>query len=676
MLRLNFNEFKQLKLKGTFNKKYKSFTYLNEALVLSVETSTIEEIKSDITYLFTLAFNNYYIQCRTYEELKEILNEFKDKFNLSKSKLAILYVYDLSYIFQFIKYHFDWYEVFSVQVNEPIKARTEAFEFRDLKALSNLKLSRLSEVCANKVNIPVIDENAVRTPETALNEELDYSAAKAELMLNYIKEQLSIYNNNITKMPLTATGKVRNLVRSNCLRVNGKVNKDYASLIKRLNITLNEYENFLEPAYKGGYCSVNSLYQNEILHDLTSYDIISSYPAAMLRFKYPMTEARYIKLEKPEDLEKLNKYNRCYIITFKALNIKSKYCFDLLTPLNITLKGKYKIINGKIREAEEAIITLTNVDFKLFKECYSYSKILYAEALYYGSDYLPKELVASIIDLYKNKQAYKLSNNTTLYNFHKQNLDSCYGMICQKPYKPIIKYENGKFREDTNIAKSEILTKYNNNFNRFLYFAWGVFITSYARYRLWEVIKHINGDLIYTDTDSVKILNAYKYKEFISEQNRINRLELQQALKVNNFTLEDVKAPEGYIGDWLYEEDYLKAKFIAPKTYLTQNSEGLNITVSGVDKVKGLEYVKSLKGDPFEFIVEGFKFNSTATGKTERVILDKPLKAAVIDLNGLKTQVSELSSIYSHKVEYTVGDIDDFIDFVKGARQNHYGGII
>ena len=668
---ITVNELKELKLKIDFNKKRNSCSYANAPAALSVEVSNLINEKVAITYLYTFCFNNYCMQFRTYKEYLEAIEILADKLKLSKDKLIIIYVEDLSFVFQFIKYKHNWLEVFAKDLNEPIKARTEFIEYRCIKTLSNLKLAKLAQNLSQPIIIPKIDENAPRTAKTALNDELDASAAKAIAMHNYIKEELTIFK-NIAKVPLTATGKVRNYVRNKCLyRQDGKKNYDYIALMKKLNMNLDEYRHFAEPAYFGGYSNTSPFYENELLYNLESYDITSSYPAAAVRYRYPMTQAKYIKIKTKEDLEELYKYKRLFIITFKAYNVKSKILFDFLDKTKCNLKGKVIIRNNKIKEAEELIATLTNVDFEIFKQCYNYSKILYAEAIYFGSDYLPRPLVESIITLYKNKQYYK-DKDVTLYNLNKQSLDSVYGMMCQKPIKPAVKYNAGKFdyEEFKEEEQIEQLNDYNTSYNKFLYFYWGVFICSYGRKRLFDMFNLIKSDLIYTDTDSLKLLNADKYRDIIKSENQKNDEEMKAALKYNGLNFEDVEG----LGRWKFEGVIDIAKFIGQKAYLTYSNGNYELTLSGVSKGSGLECLLESK-DIFNDFKEGFKFDSARSGKIERVILDRGINGVITDLNGLKTEYSEDSAIFTHRLEYTIGDIDELTDFVKGAKTLQ-GGVI
>lgn len=669
MKKLTIDELNKLKLKVSYSKKYKGCTYPNIPAALSIEITNYEKEKVAFTYLYTFCFNDYYMQFRTYEDYLEAIKILASKLNLTNNKVLLIYVYDLSLAFQFIKYKHNWIEVFAKEINEPIKARTEFIEYRCLKTYSNLKLAKIGANLKQRINIPDIDETTLRTSKTSLNEELEQSLIKCEAMHNYIKEQLEIFG-NISKLPLTSTGKVRNFVRSKCLTLpNGKKNYDYLAIMRKLNIKLDDYKHFAEPAYFGGYSNTNPLYENEIINNLESYDLTSSYPATCLRFRFPMTEAKYIKINTKEDLEELYKYKRCFIITFKALEVNSKLSFDFLDKTVATLHGKTKIRNNKIQYAEELIATLTNVDFEIFKDCYSYSKILYAEALYFGSDYLPKELMNSIIELYKNKQYYK-DKDITLYNLNKQSLDSVYGMICQKPIKPLISYKEGKFKISEDFNEQEALNKYNDSYNKFLYFYWGLFICSYARKRLFDMIKVINSDLIYTDTDSLKLINTDKYRDLINKDNELNNKEIEAALKTYNIDFESVKG----IGCWKFEGVIDIAKFIGQKAYLTLCGDKYELTMAGVTKDSGIKCLLE-SPDIFNDFKEGFSFDKERSGKLERVILDRPLKGVIMDVNGLKNEYSEESGIYTQKLAYTIGELDELRDFITGSKPIG-GGVI
>ncbi len=85
---------------------------------------------------------------------------------------------------------------------------------------------------------------------------------------------------------------------------------------------------------------------------------------------------------------------------------------------------------------------------------------------------------------------------------------------------------DGWFEETGDTLKQ--IDKYNKSKNRFLYYAWGVWITAYARFNLWTGILAMGTDYVYSDTDSIKLLNYDDHIEYINKYNEIIYLKYMQ----------------------------------------------------------------------------------------------------------------------------------------------------
>ena len=92
----------------------------------------------------------------------------------------------------------------------------------------------------------------------------------------------------------------------------------------------------------------------------------------------------------------------------------------------------------------------------------------------------------------------------TEYLLSKGMLNSVYGMCVTDIVK-----DNAIYSDDDNwgfekVDIDEEIQKYNDSKNRFLYYAWGIWVTAYARRNLWTGILAVGKDYIYSDTDSIK----------------------------------------------------------------------------------------------------------------------------------------------------------------------------
>src|SRR5699024_12382212 len=78
---------------------------------------------------------------------------------------------------------------------------------------------------------------------------------------------------------------------------------------------------------------------------------------------------------------------------------------------------------------------------------------------------------------------------------------------------------SNKWGQEPSDVKEQIKS-YNEKRNRVLYYAWGVFVTAYARRNLFTGILSVKEDYIYSDTDSIKMLNYDKNKNYVEKYNK------------------------------------------------------------------------------------------------------------------------------------------------------------
>ena len=56
--------------------------------------------------------------------------------------------------------------------------------------------------------------------------------------------------------------------------------------------------------------------------------------------------------------------------------------------------------NGRVHKADYVELSVTSVDLAQIVSCYNYTKINIIDGYFYYVDYLPKEIIESILELY------------------------------------------------------------------------------------------------------------------------------------------------------------------------------------------------------------------------------------------------------------------------------------
>ena len=695
-----FNQLKGIPLDFVGNSK---LSYANIPCGFDTETTSCVDVngeKAGFIYEFTFGLGTLdnIVYGRTIEQFIEIVNYLSYTYKLSSKRRLICYVHNFPFEFQFIRKYFTWLEVFAVANRKPIKALCkQGIEFRDSYILSGLSLEKvgdnLQKVKVKKL-VGNLDYDKIRFPETKLtDEELAYCENDVAIILAYITEQIELYG-DISKIPLTNTGRVRQYTRNVCYR---KGFKKYSSMIKKLTLDYKEYD-YVRNAFQGGFTHANSHYVGKILTDVSSIDFTSSYPTVMIAEKFPMSKGTIINIEDEEQFYMLiNKY--CCIFEMTCYNLRQNILQENYISISrcypeyyksYLKDNKYNIIinNGRVVQADKLTLVVTNVDFNIIKECYSFDCEI-GRFYKYIPGYLPRGILETCLELYRKKTELKnVEGKEQEYLLSKGMLNSLYGMSVTRIVRPVLEVdEEGNFIE-TNLTDEELLKismqqidEYNSNPSRFLYYVWGIFITAYARANLFTGIlnigkpnfKSVYGDYVYSDTDSIKFLNYKNHLEYINKYNeviteKLNTTCLIYSLDRNNLAPLDIKGISHPLGIWDYEGTYKRFKTLGAKRYMYEDEKGIHITIAGLNKKIGADYIAKKK-NPFVFFNNKMDIPPDNTGKLTHIYIDNETTVTCKDYLGNEYTIKPKSGIYLEKAPYYLSLSDKYLEYLSMARQ-------
>lgn len=692
----NIDDLPHYKTIATYDtrKKQVIHTY-NVPCGFDIETTstTLNNQKFAFMYEWTFGIDDIIFYGRTWEEFLELCEQLQNHLELNEENKLIIYVHNLSYEFQFMRKYFEWVNVFAIDDRKPIKALcTFGIEFRDSYILSGYSLSKLADnLVSHNIQKLVgdLDYSLVRTSETYLSdEELQYCYNDVQIILYYIDEQIEQYG-DITKIPLTNTGRVRQFVRDNCLHYdknhkkegNGGKIKRYRELMHECILTSEQYI-MLKRCFMGGFTHASMQHVGKLLSNVSSIDFTSSYPYVMLSEKYPMSKPIKVNL-RVEDFNSLvisDEWGLMFDI--KITGLHSKITYDTYLSESKCFNCKNAIINnGRIYECDELTTTITDIDFKIIKQCYEWDKIEVANCYKFYMAYLPKQILLSILDLYGAKTTLKgVEGKEVEYLLKKGMLNSVYGMCVTDIVRGEITYNDIWSKTPiTQEITDEQIEKYNNSRNRFLYYPWGVWVTCYARKNLWEGILNIGDDYIYSDTDSIKFLNLEQHKQFIDFYNS----KVEKKLKTMcDFTHIDfnlckpktIKGKEKLIGVYDYEGTYSYFKTLGAKRYMYEENNKVHITIAGLSKQNGVKYLEEVCKDNldiFNHFTDELYIPPNATGKNTHTYIDDEMEGIIVDYTGRKTNVKSLSSIHLSECDFTLSISKQYNNFLMMLKQGY-----
>lgn len=323
-------------------------------------------------------------------------------------------------------------------------------------------------------------------------------------------------------------------------------------------------DQFMRASYRGGWVYVNPVYQNQELHDVQVFDVNSLYPSRMYDCELPYDKPKYFSGEYEPD----EKYP-LYIIKIRvSFKLKPHHL------PTIQIKHNYRFVGTEyITECTDypVELTLTSVDFELFKEMYDIGYIEYIEGYKFKS-------IRGIFKDYIDKWNKVKMDNTgeggkpALRTIAKLMLNSLYGKFASRTHVrtkiPYLKEDGivGYHTSDEEIKES-------------IYTPVASFITAHARdktirsaltmmqgthkTKTGETIHNDKDYFCYADTDSLHILRHNRYEDLL-----------------------DVDSKK--LGWWKLESDNIsRAKFLRAKTYVEETNGVLEVKCAGMpDSVK------------------------------------------------------------------------------------------
>lgn len=676
-------------------KTNKKIEYINHPCAFDIETSSFYENgeKRAIMYEWTLGLNGAVFISRTWEEFENALSTLAEVLGLTKERRLVIYVHNLAFEFQFMRKWFSWESVFAVKERKPVYARSlDGIEFRCSYILSGYGLASLGKQLRKyhvKKSVGDLDYKLLRHSETPLTEnEVGYCVNDVLVVMAYIEERIEA-DGDISRIPLTKTGYVRKYCRDACMydgshKKNSWKYLNYRRLMNQLTIDSAEYEQ-LKRAFQGGFTHANAYYAGEIMHNVASYDFTSSYPAVMVSERFPMSHAEIIQPKNEQEFRN-NLVLYCCLFDIEFIDIEGITTFE--HPLS---KSRCKACegvtedNGRIVEAHRIQTTLTEQDFFILEKFYKWRKMRVGTFRRYKKGYLPTDFIKSILKLYSDKTTLKgIQDREEDYLRSKEMINSCYGMCVTDICRDENIYSGSNWTLEP-VKIDEAIQKNNESKRRFLFFPWGVWVTAYARRNLFSGIYEFKNDYVYSDTDSVKVLNHEKHLKYIESYNKRITEKLETALKYHKIPLESIRpktiqGKEKPLGVWDFEGIYTRLKTLGAKRYLVEKKNALivddksfdiSLTVSGVNKTHAIPYLYENfgKDGTFERFKEDLYIPPEYTGKMTHTYIDDEHAGQVTDYTGKTGKYCELSSVHLENADYSLSLADAYVDYLLGIRE-------
>ena len=695
-------------LKTVSKKKIK---YYNIPCSFDIETSSFYEEdqfsgtveKCGVMYVWQFAIYGFVFIGRTWEEYHELVDVLHDILKLSPALKLIVYVHNLSYEFQFMRKWFEWSRVFALRPRTPVEAETDNIIYRCSYLLSGYSLETIGKNLltykARKLT-GNLDYDKIRHSGTPLTEEEIAYCINDVIVVNcYIQEKIDA-EKSIARIPLTKTGYVRRLIRKNCLygglsdhKKSGREYKRYRAYMNVLTVDPEEYRVW-KSAFQGGFTHASYNHSRQILYNVESRDITSSYPYAMVSEMYPSSRGELVEPTSVSDFEeRMKKYCLVFEIRFddlEAINASEHY----LSASKCKIIGEYQGDNGRVVTAKTVSTVMTEVDYFIMKKYYRWSRIAIGKCYQYRRAYLPKNFILSILTLYRDKTTLKgVENKEREYQSAKENVNSAYGCCVMDICRPEFKYdqEKNEWNEPEPADLIASIEKYNTGKTRFLSYLWGIYVTAYARRNLFALIYNIGFDYVYSDTDSIKFLHPGKYDHLFDAYNKKVEEKLDRVCAWFSIDREltrpkTIKGVEKMLGVYDPEGVYSIFKTLGAKRYMTLKDGKISITVSGVNKKTAVPFLLDRASVPrgptgeidysdmekasravmtvFREFDDNLCIPGEYTGKKTLTYIDEDIRGVIRDYRGEKAEFYEKSCIHMESAEYNLSLSSAYLNYL------------
>lgn len=650
-------------------KETKYIDYFNIPLSFDIETTNYidydQNIKESYMYIWQVGLFDDTIYGRRWNDFLILINYIIStlkNYMIRESKI-ICWVANLGFEFQFLRKHFNISNLFAKEERHPISFDLEdCIEFRDALSYSGGSLDFLAKsFTTTQKLVDTLKYSLYRNSTTTLHmNEYKYCENDVKILCEFAEYLYELWSDK-HYIPLTKTGILRYKVKQKAKEFYKlKYLKDY---VKNLfPTTKSEYIFIMNYLFRGGYTHALSYYVGKLISEkMRGIDFESSYPSVMLKDYVPKTKFKQIDCKSVSQLEELCE-KKCVIFIATFHNIKAKKGYTIESKNRIIKYTNATFDNGRLYSAVSVKVYLTELDYLNYKDFYKWDKdkieIEYCAIAKRG--YIPLYLLFPLLQAYCKKQELKIKglSDTKEYAVEKSTVNSGYGLTVTRIVFKDIKYKNNEWIYcDSEKTYDEQIS------NQILSPFWGIYITAHARrnelFTLSEMGKE--GDVVYSDTDSHKILNYKNHKPFIEYYNNKQRLLNKNLSEKYNIDFELIKN----LGCFTDEGDIYRFKTLGTKRYCYEDKKGIHTVVSGARKKSIIDYAKIQNKDIFEIFDDGLTIPKEFSQKLTTCYNDEITARTITDYQGNSEYMTELSSVALYEIPFSMNLKKNFKEFIK-----------
>lgn len=659
----------------------KKVHYVEHLAAFDIETSSYmdEGEKRAVVYSYALAIDDTIYHARSADEFFPLLEKIAADMELTLDRRLVIYVHNLAYEWQFIKHYMSWESAFTISSDRRIVRAVSklGIEFRCSYVLTNKPLAAVGKDVGVQKMVGDIDHTLIRNSITPLSdEEMGYIDNDVLILIEFERQALAQEGGSIEQalrsIPITKTGYVRRRMRKAAL-----ADPAYEQLISELTLTEETYT-LARHSFQGGYTHANSTVMGQEMGDTVAVDLASSYPSSMLQFTYPMSSFHSVAHEfAAEELDKCIGHIH-FFVTFVAYDAVSRYPFPYISLSKAISIADPFVDNGRVYSAANMTLTMTDVDWQIFRRCYDVESIEIVDVMMAPADYLPAAITDPIVVMYGDKTALKgVAGQEVNYRSAKEDINGVYGSVAMDPIRTDFEF-NAEGTEFVAVIPSteDALSKHNNSRSRYLFYPWAAWVTAYSRYVLLMTMYDLidaGVTVMYCDTDSIYHKPSPKAQGIIDRVNSEVCERLSTAMHYRWFyasdeEVEDALAPKDikgvrrHIGLFEVDGHYDNFKTLGAKRYAVMKGDQFKITVAGLSK-GAASYIEEIGG--MEAFVDGLTVPAEKSGRLTHTYSEETAKNLITDYMGNTCRMEQHGFIHLEPSPYVLTVSDDYTRFVQ-----------
>ena len=563
--------------------------YVKEVGAFDIETSTITDAEGDphsfmYVWMYTIDDRTYY--GRGWDEFRAFLRILRRK--IPEGYTLLTYVFNLSYEYQFLAGVFDFQldDIFATEPRKILKLKLcEWVELRCAYFLTNMSLRKFLQTEGVETQKGEMDYKKIRFPWTPLTEdELGYCEADVLGLTQAVRSRAHRSSDNWYTIPYTSTGYVRREAKKVMRQERRHDDYTYDSW---------EVYRMLIKAFRGGNTHASRYWAAYGVIDdrVGSRDFSSHYPNQICGKPFPsqmfFTVPRQVyingSINYVESLMQRN-YAVLFRIRMTDAEVREKQHVPYIPFDKCEICHGGGLDNGRILFADEIQMVITDVDWRIIKSMYTWSSCEATWIAYSQYAPLPEGYIALTREYYRRKTELKGVDDYA-YRRSKELLNSLYGMMAQAVLRMEIKMDDhGVLYEK---EPEDMRSEYEKNAKKcFMPYAWGVWLTAWARYDLQKAIDALGDRFVYCDTDSVKYISDGCDVDF------------DAMFQGDDFIAYDKHGAPHRMGVMEADASYSKFVTLGAKKYAVvyADSGKMEITVAGVGKMEGSAELKEKGG--------------------------------------------------------------------------------